>query len=344
MGKIMGWRLAGETTQSDLVNGLLPNSGLHFLVCADDDTRKAIVSDLAVSIAAGNVANIVQEAKKADGYRLSGGFLGLQAGETCGVAIIEATTQTDIDAAVAWRGIKSFPPIAVSTAPMNDIVSSRLHDLRSEMNVGLVLVLADWSRGVEEIKRILNYRGEFAVLVVSATKPPANVMQGDARVIRVENGQLSLAHPATATPWSRSFSLELIHMASGKAWGVRPGAEAVSVPQFAPAAPEPTPPPREAYAGTVIYWRSVFGLHPLEAERWPEGAIFAEQPYDAARAASEIEGRVEIILALGPESKLDPQEERRRVQTACEQFKIAQRVDVGIASRTLLDARDVRAA
>ena len=239
MTKIAGWRLHGETSCRDLIAGVLPANGMHFLVCAEDDTRRAIVADLAVSIAAGNMArDVVQEAKKADGWRIVGGFLGLQTGEPCGVAVIGSATQTDIDVAAAWRGIKSFPPIAVSAAPKNDIVSARLHDLRSEMDVGIVIVEADWSRGIDEVKRILNYRGDFAVLAVSATEPPANVMQDDSRVLRAQAGQLSIAHPAIAKPWSRSFSLEAIKIGGERAWGVRAGSEAVSVPEIAKPAPE----------------------------------------------------------------------------------------------------------
>lgn len=344
MSKILSWRLHGETPCRDLVAGLLPAHGQHFIIAPNEDERRAIVAGLSVAIAAGNVAaDVVQESKKSDGWRLASGFLGLATGEPCGVAIVGAATQADIAVAAAFRGIKSRLPIATSTASKNDIVSARLHDLRSDMNVGLVVVTADWSRGVDEVKRIHNYRGDFAVLVVSATEPPESLVKSDAHVLRVENGELALAHPATATPWSVGFSLEPIKIGVGKAWGVRLSAEAVSVPQFAPGAEE-APQPREAYAGVVIYAVGArsYGLHPSEPARWPEGARFEEQPFEAARAASEIEGRVQIILALGPESKLDPKEERRRINTALAQFKIAQRVDVTIAAQKLLDARDVR--
>lgn len=340
--KVLGWKFAGEVPHNDIVQGIIPSSGMTFLVAPNEDERRAIVADLAVAVAGGNVGAVVPDGKKpGDGWRLDSGFLRIATCDACGVAIIGACGDGDIKAAMAWRGVKANPPIAVSTAPKNDIVSARLHDLRHEINVGLVIVAADWSRGVDEIKRVLNYLGDFAALVVSATEPPATMIRDGSRVLRVADGSLTLSHPATATPWARSFTLEPVRMTSGQAHGVRSTGDAASVPQFAPVAPD-APQPREAYAGHVVCWRSVFGLHPSEPSRWPEGAHFEEQPFEAARAASEIDGRVQIIVALGPESKLDPKEERRRVRTACEQFKISDRVDVGLAARTLLDARDVK--
>jgi hypothetical protein len=343
MSKISGWKLMGESATHDLVAGVLPANGMHFLIAPNEDERRAIVADMCVAIASGNIGTLVQDGKKSiDGWRIESGFFGLDVGKQNGVAIIEAAGHTDVKTAAAWRGVKSDLPIAISTASKSDIVSARLHDLRGEMNVGLVIVAANWSRGVDEVKRILNYRGDFAVLVVSATEPPANVIGTETRVLRAENGQLSIAHPATAKPWSAPFTLEPIRMASGQAYGVRAGSEAASVPEIVRAAPE-APQPREAYAGVVVYAVGArsYGLHPSEAVRWPEGTIFAEQPEEVAEAAREIAGKVQIIVALGMDSKADANEERRRVQTACEMAKIGDRVDVGVASRTLLDARDV---
>lgn len=344
MWKISGWKLMGESATHDLVAGVLPANGMHFLACENDDTRKAIVADLAAAIASGNIANLVQDGKKStDGWRLESGFLGLATGERKGVAIVGAATWNDVKAAAAWRGQDDLP-IAVSTSHLSDIVSVRLHDLRHEINVGLVIVHADWSRGVGEIRRILNYRGDFAVLVVSADEPPANVIQADSRVLRVADGSLTLAHPKTAAPWARSFSLEAIKIEGGKAHGVRAGSEGASAPEFVMAAPEaPAPQEQPGYAGAIIYTvGALYGLHPSEAQRWPEGAIFVEKPQDVARAAKDIDGRVQVIVALAPDSKCDPNEERRRVQTACALASVGERVDVGLATRTLLDARDAK--
>ena len=147
MTKIAGWHLHGKSSCRDLIAGLLPASGMHFLVCEDDDTREAIVADLAVAIAAGNTmaSDIVRGTKKGEDHRIVGGFLGLDVCEGVGIAVVGATSQRDVDAASAWRGIKSDLPIAVSTTRLTDIVSARLHDLRHEINVGLVVVAADWS-------------------------------------------------------------------------------------------------------------------------------------------------------------------------------------------------------
>lgn len=166
MTKIAGWRLYGESSCNDLIAGLLPANGMHFLVCADDDTRKAVVADMAVANASGNVGSIVQEAKKADGWRFASGFLGLEVGEAKGVAIIGAATWNDVKAAAAWRGQDDLP-IAVSTSHLNDVVSVRLHDFADAIKptpLGLVVVSANWSRGVEEVRRILNFgNGSWAV-------------------------------------------------------------------------------------------------------------------------------------------------------------------------------------
>lgn len=240
--KVTNWKLHGEATTRDLIAGLLPSSGMHFIVCENDDERRAIVADMAVAIASGNVANIVQEAKKAEGWRVEGGFLGLQTGERKGVAIIGAAKQSDMAAAAAWRAIKSPLPIAVSTALKDDVVSARLHDLSDGIRptpLGLVVVSANWSRGVEEVRRILNFgNGSWATIVVSAEAPPTTMIRDGSRVIRVADRSLSLAHPATVTPWSRSFGLEAISINGERAWGVRASAEAASVPEIVMAAPD----------------------------------------------------------------------------------------------------------
>jgi hypothetical protein len=341
MSKISGWKLMGESATHDHVAGVLPASGLHFLVCTDDDTRRAVIADLAVAIAAGPMASeLVQEGKKADGWRMASGFLGVATGDQCGVAIIGAAKQSDIDAAAAWRAIKSPLPIAVSTAPKSDIVSARLHDLRYEINVGLVIVAADWSRGIDEIKRVLNYRGDFAVLVVSATEPPANVMQGDARVIRVDNGSLELAHPTTVTPWSRSFGLEAITINGERAWGVKPSAEAVMVPEFAPAVQEPAQ-PREHCSGTVVYavGSGTFGLSQDEIASWPAGTSFASTPEAVVEAVHEVHGRVRVVVATVAGSKAGVAEEARRARTALEAAHLAGVCTVEVLERKLQDAR-----
>lgn len=344
-----GWIQHGDSNQRDLVKMLLPERGVHFMVSDDEGATRALTAELAAMVAGGDLVSMQDGGR--NNLRLQRGFMNLPTGKPRAVSVVGATDMDHINVAAALRNINTRLSIYVREDTKCDLAANGFGYKLRENDIALAIVAVDVGEkdGLELVRRYGMFANEATILIVTKSEPPKNLLSRETRVLRIVEGKgedrltLTAEGEALKPGWSRNLELEAVDLGDGRvAYGLRSTGDAASVPQFAPAVQEHAPAAPEPYAGTVICWRSVFGLHPLEAARWPEGACFEEQPYEAARAASEIDGRVQVILTLGPESKLDPKEEIRRINTALAQFKIAQRVDVTIAAQKLLDARDAR--
>lgn len=222
--EIQGWKFYGESTQSALVSGVLPQRGVHFIVADDKETARAIVADLCVAVAAGSMGGGLSEPGQDRKRRSLASFFGLGLGEGRGVAIIGATDLRSVTAAALGRGVQAKLPIAVSTAQQSDVISTSLHYMRREVasGVALVILAADFD-SAGAIQRVAAYRSDdYALLVVAPQEPPAALVQPDTHVMRVADGALSLMRPATINNWSRSFTVETIRLPSGEAQIVRP--------------------------------------------------------------------------------------------------------------------------
>jgi len=346
-----GWIQHGDSNQRDLVKMLLPERGVHFMVSDDEGATRALTAELAVAVAGGDLASMQSGVGR--NFRLQRGFMNLPTGNPRDVTVVGATDMDHINVAAALRNINTRLPIFIRADAKCDLAGNGFGYKLREKGIALAIVAVDLGEkdGLDLARKYGMFANEACILIVTKSGPPKSLLSRETRVLRIVEGDkedhltLTAEGEAIKSGWSRAVQMEAIDLGDERVAriAVTETASAYS-PEAAKPAPEPSLAALEPYSGTVVCWRSVFGLHPLEAARWPDGARFEEQPFEAARAASEIEGKVQIILALGLDSKADPKEERRRINTALAQFKIAQRVDVTIAAQKLLDARDVRAA
>jgi hypothetical protein len=347
-----GWIQHGDSDQRDLVKMLLPERGVHFMVSKDSGATRALTAEMAVAVAGGELPSLQNGG--GENFRLLRGFMNLPVGKPRAVAVVGATDRDHINVAAALRCVTTQLPIYVRADAKRELAANGFGYKLRENNIALVIVAMNLGEkdGLDLARQYGIFANETCVLIVTPSEPPKHLLSPATRVMRIVDGMgeghlaLEVEGEAIESGWGRDFSLEAVDMGDDRvAWIVRVESSSSQPPVARRAAPEAPQAKHElVYAGHVVYWRSGYGLHPLEAERWPEGAIFAEQPQDVALAAKEIDGRVQVIVALAPDSKCDPNEERRRVQTACALASIGERVDVGLASQTLLDARDVRAA
>jgi hypothetical protein len=169
--------------------------------------------------------------------------------------------------------------------------------------IGLVILAADFSRA-GEVRRVVDFKSDYyALLVVAAQEPPAALVEHDTHVLRVADGALSLVRPASVNNWSRGFSLETIRLPSGEAQIVRPDLSKTEPPIIIErAAPQPVPTPAPRIEQHVILALGGYSLHPDEAKRWPEGAIFVRDINRTPPHGNSRPIRSAIFISTSPKS------------------------------------------
>ncbi len=343
---VQGWRYygespysAGDSPYSALVGGVLPARGVHFLVADDKEAARALVADLCIAIAAGNVGCGLSEPDVKGRRHDMAGFFGLTVGDAKGVAVIGGADFRGTRAAALARGVTSPLPIAFSEAKQTDVVSTQLHRMRRDMEggVALVIVAADFSHD-GGIRHVVSYRSDdYALLVVTPQEPPAALIERDTHVLRVTVDAIELVRPESLNGWRRGFTLETIRLPSGEAQIVKPDRSNAQPPiVITRAEPKPMAEPEPKIEQHVILALGGYGLHPGEAKRWPTGAIFVREPKDAVAAASAVEGVTQITLVQDHATKAVLNVEEARLRTAIGR-NLEKRVVVKVSDKQLLD-------
>ncbi|MGJ0533087.1 MAG: hypothetical protein ACR65W_07470 [Methylocystis sp.] len=343
-----GWIQHGDSNQRDLVKMLLPERGVHFMVSDDEDAARALTAELAVMVAGGDLASMQSGGGKS--FRLQRGFMNLPTGKPRAVSAVGATDMDHIKLAAALRNINTRLPIYVREDAKCDLAANGFGYKLRENDIALAIVAVDVGEkdGLELVRRYGMFSNEVAILIVTKSEPPKNLLYRETRVMRIVEGKgedqftLTVDCEALKPGWSRELSLEAVDLGDGRmAWGVRNVTAGASAPQLAPATPKPAQAEREAHAGVVIYavGSGTFGLSQDEIASWPAGTNFASTPEAVVEAVREVHGRVRVVVATVAGSKAGVAEEARRARTALEAAHLAGVCTVEVLERKLQDVR-----
>lgn len=345
------WTRHGRSP-TPLLAGVLPRTGVHFLIGDEKSGKSSIAADLAVAIVAGDVGCGLGAPNSGGARRSLAGFFGHAAGAPSGVAIIAdtrhaASISNAIDAAALARGVVGALPISwITSNRLNS--ADGLRDMAGHVSrhgdvLSLVIIdevsFADPEIGLSVLA--IERSARCAVLVI-CKEPPASLVLPATAVLETSNGVLTLAKAASGEQWAREFSLDRIMLGDVEAVAIKPGKVAAVAPNFkyvAPAVPVPTSEPERPIVSRVVLIVSGDRRTSEERARWPGFDGFARSIGDAVLAVelNSAKGRTEIVIAE-PARGWDVREEAQRLETELKTKGLLDAALVSIAKQRLLAA------
>ncbi|RTL88119.1 MAG: hypothetical protein EKK29_05970 [Hyphomicrobiales bacterium] len=301
------WLCHGLFAQTDLLAGVLPRSGIHYVAGSDGEHRDAVLADLATAIAS-DAVTCGLSAPDDGGSRTSlSGFFGLPTGAASGVAAITGKGRAEalsraVAANAAARGISRPLPIAVMAGYSAEASGFRLHELeqhfRAEHGVGIGLLIVDLALPQGELLAL--QRPGRAILAVGESAPVA-LAQGSV-VLAVSGGRMTLARPLDGKRWARSFELTTVDGVPVLAPGGEAPVAAIWQAAKPIAAPEPVakePQPELPIVSRVALIISRGELAPEVRAKWADAGFTVVQSQDAAlpRPGEIVGGKREIVIA-----------------------------------------------
>lgn len=186
-----GWLKHGDSNQRDLVKMLLPDHGVHFMV-GDPGIAKAVAAEVAVAVAGGELPSAHNGGGKT--FRFERGFLNLPVGKPRAVCIVGATDKAHIDAAAALRYISAPLPILSREDAKSDLAANGFIQKARDNDVALAIVALDLGDkgGLGLARKYSAFENECAVLIVTPSEPPKNLLTREARVLRIEEHQAKI--------------------------------------------------------------------------------------------------------------------------------------------------------
>jgi hypothetical protein len=304
------WRIHGQFAQTNLLAGILPRSGVHFLAGPQGHERDALVADVAVAVASDVVTCGLSEPDHNGARSSLSGFFGLNTGAATGVAIITDAKRADslsraIAASSLARGVSRPLPIAVlgikgTDAQALTAAHARIAELQEWMQtdgVGLGLVIFDLA--LPHGEDLAFQREGRAVLCVCDVAPAAP----DGVIIELGDNRLTFAKPAQGEPWAREFGLDVVKVQDAEALVARPGKAVEPAPAWRAApvaarkvvAPVPELPVIDRYALIVARGEISTALR----DRWTLQGFEVASSQEAAlpKPGEIVGGRREIIVA-----------------------------------------------
>lgn len=302
----MYWSQIGKYKETKLLAGTLPRHGISYITGAHTPGKTAIIADLVVALAAGDLGCGLGLDSSGTRQSLSGWF-GNAVGSPSRIAVACPLEELDatraaIEACALARGVTGPLPIVI-WGQHGDFVATlrdgtvRWHEARDELGVLDLIVVAGASFGEphEHRKLVLALHS-----MVSATKSPILVSvdtlpadQADLAQAILDTssdgagGVLTLAKPPAGAGWSRRHELARVRLGTVEAVVASAGRTVAFAPHWHEAPPPPPPAPKaeSPIVARLVYPMTGYEISAEEKARWPDhGWIFT---LDQAVAAVE---------------------------------------------------------
>ena len=331
------WSKHGEYQKTELLAGILPRRGVNYICGPHDAGKTAILADLVVALAAGDLGCGLGHVSSGARKSLNGWF-GHAVGAPSRIAVVSPIETSEalraaIEANALARGATAQLPI-VLCSQSHQLVAAlqggmyRWHEAKEALGGLDLIVIADATFGEphEHRKLVLALssvtNSTSCSVLVSVGELPSSQAACAEVILETSSdsagGVLALAKATTGAGWSRRFELwagEIRHHG-----GVcrNPGRVVAFAPKYVEAAPapEPVPEPELPIVARVVYPKCGFDISDTERARWPDhGWISSPREAIAVVEGNMRSGRTEIVIAFDERGGF-AQPEINRIETA----------------------------